>query len=368
MSGADAMQEPAPAKGRVAVALSGGVDSSVAAALLVEQGHDVVGVHMKLHELPDAEKHGKACCSLDDALDARQICARLGIPFYVVDFVGDFRERVIDYFVSAYRAGRTPNPCVMCNQYLKHAALMERVREFGCEYLATGHYARIRRNPESGQHEILRPRDRRKDQTYFLFGTPAEELPWLMFPLADYEKPQARELAGRLDFITWNKPDSQEICFIPRDYRQFLRGRLGERRPGAFVDREGRVLGEHEGVAFYTIGQRRGLGISGREPLYVVAIDAARDEVVLGPEEDLLASRMRLSGVNWLLRPRPEAPLEALVKIRSADPGTPACVIPAPGGEAQVDFARPVRAVTPGQAAVFYSGDRLLGGGWIEHA
>lgn len=364
--GANPLDTPAPGTGRVAVALSGGVDSSAAAALLVEQGHDVVGVHMKLNDLPDAEKHGKACCSLDDALDARQICARLGIPFYVIDFVEDFRERVIDYFVSSYQAGRTPNPCVMCNRHLKHAALMERVREFGCEFLATGHYARIGRNPETGEHEILRPRDRRKDQTYFLFGTPAEELPWLMFPLADYEKPAARELAERMDFVTWNKPDSQEICFVPRDYREFLRPRLAPQGPGAFVDRMGRALGEHEGIAFYTVGQRRGLGLSSERPLYVVAIDAERNEVVLGAEEELLASGMRLSGVNWLVRPRPEASLEALVKIRYADPGTMARVTPGAGATVRVEFARPVRAVTPGQAAVFYSGDRLLGGGWIE--
>jgi tRNA-specific 2-thiouridylase len=361
-----ALDRIAPGSGRIAVALSGGVDSSVAAALLVERGHDVVGVHMKLHDLPDADKHGKACCSLDDSLDARQVCARLGIPFYVIDFSEPFRRHVMDYFVEAYRAGRTPNPCVMCNQHVKHAALLQRVREFGCEYLATGHYAGIRLNPDTGEHEILRPRDRRKDQTYFLFGTAAEELPYLIFPLAELDKAETRASADRRGFSTWNKPDSQEICFVPRDYRDFVGPRLGAPSHGHFVDRGGRVLGEHEGVAFYTIGQRRGLGIAAPRPLFVTAIRPERNEVVLGPEEELLASSARVSGVNWLTRPIPRHPVEAWVKIRYADPGTPARIVPAPDSTARIEFARPVRAITPGQAAVFYSADRLLGGGWIE--
>jgi tRNA-specific 2-thiouridylase len=356
----------APGLGRVAVALSGGVDSSVAAALLVEQGHDVVGVHMKLHDLPDAQKHGKACCSLDDSLDARQVCAQLGIPFYVIDFVEPFRHHVMDYFVESYRVGRTPNPCVMCNTHVKHRALLQRVREFGCDYLATGHYAGIRRNPESGEHEILRPRDRHKDQTYFLFGTAAIDLPFLLFPLAELDKSATRESAERHGFVTWNKPDSQEICFVPRDYRDFVRPRLEHSAQGPFVDRAGRVLGEHEGVAFYTIGQRRGLGIASAQPLYVTAIRPERNEVVLGAEGDLMASTARLSAVNWLCRPLPEGPIEVWAKIRYADPGTPARVLPGLEATATLEFLRPVRAITPGQAAVFYTGDRLLGGGWIE--
>src|SRR5262249_36572010 len=190
---------------------------SVAAALLVEQGWDVVGVHMKLHNIPDSQKRDKSCCSIDDALDARQVCARLGIPFYVLNFVDQFHDRVISYFVEGYRAGRTPNPCVMCNQTVKNALLLDKVREFGCEYLATGHYAGIRQNPASGEYEIVKPKDRRKDQTYFLWGTPRHELPYLLFPLVDYEKPAARQVAAKHDFITWDKPDSQEVCFVPKD-------------------------------------------------------------------------------------------------------------------------------------------------------
>jgi len=357
---------PAPGAGRVAVAMSGGVDSSVAAALLVEQGYDVVGVHMKLNDLPDDQRHGKSCCSLDDSLDARQVCAKLGIPFYIVDFIEPFRRWVMDDFVATYAAGQTPNPCVMCNRHVKHAALMTKVREFGCEFLATGHYARIRQNPETRAHEILKPRDRRKDQTYFLFGTPAEELPYLLFPLADYEKPAAREIAEGLKFVTWNKPDSQEVCFVPKDYRDFLRAGRVEARPGPFVDRDGRELGTHGGVAFYTVGQRRGLGLSSDRPLYVIALDARENRVVLGREEELYATEMAVRDVNWLSGAEPRNPIEAVVKIRYADAGTPARVAPSSGGGAAVTFARPVRAITPGQSAVFYEGDLLLGGGWIE--
>lgn len=358
---------PAP-RGRVAVAMSGGVDSSVAAALLVEQGWQVVGVHMKLHDLPDSEKRDKSCCSIDDALDARQVCARLGIPFYVVNFVEEFRENVIDYFVSSYRAGRTPNPCVMCNQTVKNRLLLERVREFGCDRLATGHYAAIRPDPETGAPAIVKPRDRRKDQTYFLWGTPREEVPFLLFPLAEYEKPRARELAASHELVTWDKPDSQEVCFVPKDYRAFLKPRLAADppAPGNFVDAEGRVLGRHTGMPYYTVGQRRGLGLAAERPLYVVALRPERNEVVLGEAEALLGSSLRLSGLNWVSRPAAESPLEAVVKIRYAHEGTPARITPTGPGTARVEFHAPVRAITPGQAAVFYAGDVLLGGGWIE--
>jgi tRNA-specific 2-thiouridylase len=202
--------------------MSGGVDSSVAAALLLEDGWDVVGVHMKLHEAPESERRDKSCCSVDDALDARQVCARLGIPFYVFNYVDVFRERVIDYFIKAYQAGLTPNPCVMCNQTVKNTLLLQQVREFGCDHLATGHYAHVAPDPATGAPTLVRPVDLHKDQTYFLFGTPRSELPWLHFPLAHLDKPQVREVAERHGFITWNKPDSQEVCFVPRDTASFL--------------------------------------------------------------------------------------------------------------------------------------------------
>jgi tRNA-specific 2-thiouridylase len=368
---------PRPAPGRVAVAMSGGVDSSVAAALLVEQGWQAVGVHMKLHEAPDAERRDKSCCSLDDSLDARQACARLGIPFYVLDFTERFRARVIDYFVAEYQAGRTPNPCVICNQSIKNATLLSRVREFGCDYLATGHYAASRRNADTGEWELVRPRDRRKDQTYFLFGTPRAELPWLLFPLAAHEKAEARGVAERRGFLTWNKPDSQEVCFVPRDYRSFLRRELAGALPlpGPFVDAAGRVLGTHQGLPFYTVGQRRGLGLAAPEPLYVVALRPETNAVVLGPEAALYRTGAHVTRVNWVSRAPLEpaaAPLEAQVKVRYAHEGAAASIVPAPRPDdptaVRVEFAAPVRAVAPGQAAVFYAGDVLLGGGWIEAA
>ena len=366
-----------PPSARIAVAMSGGVDSSVAAALLVDQGYQVVGVHMKLHDLPSEERRDKSCCSIDDSLDARQACARLGIPFYVLDFTERFQSSVIDYFIDGYRAGETPNPCVMCNRKVKNSVLLDRVREFGCDFLATGHYARIRHSAKgaegdgsgNGAWELARPRDRHKDQTYFLFGTPREELPHLLFPLADLDKTQTRAVAEKRRFFTWNKPDSQEVCFVPSDYRKFLRERMEPVLPGNFVDRSGKVLGTHGGIPFYTVGQRRGLGLSAPEPLYVVALRPQSNEVVLGAEPELFSRGMRVGGANWVSRPPITAPIEAEVKIRYSHQGARARIVPEkqPGGEdtLRVEFETPVRAIAPGQAAVFYQGDVLLGGGWI---
>ena len=354
--------------GRIAVALSGGVDSSVAAALLVEQGWDVVGVHLKLHDFPDSEKRDKSCCSVDDALDARQICSQLGIPFYVLDFTEVFREQVIQYFVDSYRQGRTTNPCVMCNKTIKHTHLLNKIREFGCEFLATGHYARIEPIGGNGHLALARPKDRRKDQTYFLFETRSEELPYLRYPLADYEKPHARAIAGEKQFITWDKPDSQEVCFVPSDYRDFLKRGMADTpaQPGDFINRAGERVGEHQGLSYYTVGQRRGLGISGPRPSYVIALRPETNQVVLGDEADLYADTMAVSGVNWVSCPPPTIPLEATVKVRYAHGGTAARILPVDSASVRVEFSEPVRAISPGQAAVFYEGDVLLGGGWIE--
>lgn len=354
-------------KPKVAVAMSGGVDSSVAAALLVEQGYDVVGVHMKLIPPPTGPVKRRSCCSLDDSLDARQVSARLGIPFYVVDFQEAFKAQVVDYFVGAYAKGETPNPCVMCNQNIKAGALLEKVREFGCDLLATGHYAALGTHPETGQPQLLKPKDKRMDQTYFLIGTKAEELPYLLFPLADHEKPAARNQAESLGLITWDKPDSQDVCFVPGDYRDVLRKSLSKApEPGDFVDENGKTLGAHKGLPFYTIGQRRGLGLSAPEPLYVLALRTEENQVVLGSEDALYLKTMQCNGVNWVSISPPRGPLEAVVKVRYAHEGTRAILTPASDGRWQVDFAEPVRAIAPGQAAAFYAGDVLLGGGWIQ--
>ncbi|MDH5752350.1 MAG: tRNA 2-thiouridine(34) synthase MnmA [Deltaproteobacteria bacterium] len=360
-------QRTIPDRGRVALAMSGGVDSSIAAALLLEQGWDVVGLHMKLHNLPDEQRRDRSCCSVDDSLDARSVCARLGIPFYVLDFTQSFHEEVVRYFADSYRQGLTPNPCVMCNRTIKNRLLLEKAREFGCTRLATGHYARIGRDESSGAWQLLRASDSRKDQTYFLFATAAGELPSLLFPLGELEKTEARDLARRRGLTTWDKPDSQEVCFITGDYRDFLAGHYGSGAPlpGDFVDSAGAVLGRHRGLAYYTVGQRRGLGVSGPRPYYVVGLRPLENQVVLGDEAELFSTGMEVAGVNWVSIPPPAGTLRALVKVRYSHAGAWATITPGEAGHVQVEFEAPVKAVTPGQAAVFYDGPVVLGGGWI---
>jgi len=286
---------------RVAMAMSGGVDSSVAAVLLKEQGHEVIGLHMKLYHGPENETRPKSCCSLDEAIDARAACHRLNIPFYVLDCQKEFRESVINYFVEEYSRGNTPNPCVMCNKEIKSNLLLKKVDELDCDYLATGHYAKIRFNPLIRRQQLMRPQDLRKDQTYFLHSIPGDDLHRLMFPLADIIKPEVRKIAGKLNLSAANKPDSQEICFVPKDYRNFLKQELNEvPEHGEFISVSGEVLGEHLGLPFYTIGQRRGLGLSDSTPYYVVKIDKGKNRIVLGKEEDLYSKTIFVSGVNWL--------------------------------------------------------------------
>jgi len=354
----------APEPLAVAVAMSGGVDSSVAAALLVEQGHRVVGVHMKLSPPAEHAPRPASCCSLDDALDARLVCAKLGIPFVVLDFQQRFQAAVVDPFCKSYGQGKTPNPCVLCNQHIKSRALLAEVRRLGCTHLATGHYAAVRQGP-ANRWQLIKPADQARDQTYFLFGTPAEELPFLLFPLAGLEKPEARRLAANLGFGTWDKPDSQEICFVPDDYRAFVESRGGGTPPGDLVDTTGRVLGRHQGLHRYTVGQRKGLGLSSPQPLYVVRLDAATNRVVVGEESELWVESFQVEGVNWVSIEAPQAPLEVLVRVRSTHEGQTGRVIPQPNGTARVVLRQPVRGVTPGQAAVFYQENVLLGGGWI---
>ena len=352
---------------RVAMAMSGGVDSSVAAVLLKEQGHEVIGLHMKLYHGPENETRPKSCCSLDEAIDARAACHRLNIPFYVLDCQKEFRESVIDYFVEEYSRGNTPNPCVMCNKEIKSNLLLKKVDELDCDYLATGHYAKIRFNPLIRRQQLIRPQDLRKDQTYFLHSIPADELHRLMFPLADIIKPEVRKIAGKLNLSAANKPDSQEICFVPKDYRNFLKQELNEvPEPGEFISVSGEVLGEHLGLPFYTIGQRRGLGLSDSTPYYVVKIDKVKNRIVLGKEEDLYSKTIFVSGMNWLSISPPKEQSHVTAKLRYSHQGVTASVFPDSDNKVRLELDVPERAVTPGQAAVFYQDEILLGGGWIN--
>ncbi|HOC56426.1 MAG TPA: tRNA 2-thiouridine(34) synthase MnmA [Verrucomicrobiota bacterium] len=354
-------------KDRVVVGLSGGVDSSAAAALLVEAGYDVVGVTLKLWSydcLPPVEDKGRG----EQAIaDARAVCHRLGIPHYILDESAEFRRRVVRYFADEYKAGRTPNPCVLCNQHLKFGRLVRQAEELGAPFVATGHYARIEKSPDNSRMLLERGCDLRRDQSYFLFALRQEQLARALFPLGEKTKTDARVLASRRDLRTADREESMEICFVPNDdYRAFLQHtRLVQKHRGEIVNLDGRVLGEHEGIEFYTIGQRRGLGLSSPNPLYVVELDAARNRVVVGDDAALMGSQFVAERCNWIAFGEPPARFDATVKIRYNHPGAPATITPLEGGRAEVRLHVPQRAITPGQAAVFYQDDLVLGGGWI---
>jgi tRNA-specific 2-thiouridylase len=344
--------------------MSGGVDSSVAAALLVEQGFEVIGVTM---HLAGSESR---CCSLDDADDARRVAEKLGIRFYVANYKDRFREEVIEPFADAYLAGKTPIPCVACNDRFKFDHLLARAKALGADAVATGHYARIQRD-ERGAPRLLRGADARKDQSYFLFRLTPAQLEHTHFPIGALTKPEVRERARALGLATAEKAESQEICFVPDgDYARVVGEiRPGRAKPGEIVDCEtGRVLGTHEGIHHFTVGQRRGLGGGSSEPRYVVRVDAITNRVLVGPASALGAGGARLSGVSWTRGSAPVAPLRASVQVRYQHAPVAAVVTAGASGAARVAFDEPVRAVSPGQAAVFYAGDELLGGGWIEES
>jgi tRNA-specific 2-thiouridylase len=353
---------------RVVVAMSGGVDSSLAAALLVEQGYDVVGVAMRLWESPDATTES-GCCSLDDFLDARLVAEQLGIPFYVMDFRDEFRRGVIDDFVAEYRRGRTPNPCTRCNQFVKFASFWDRARDLGAQLVATGHYARRREGPNGP--ELWRGVDHDKDQSYFLFSIGSDALRHTLFPVGEMTKSEVRAEAERRSLPVAKKPDSQEICFAPRGtYASFVESESPRSvaPAGVVVDQHGEVLARHDGVHRFTIGQRRGLGIgTGGPPLYVTAIDAASGTVRVGDERAVASRGLLATQAMWVGEP-PPAGIRVGVKIRSRfEPQ--AAVLEEVSEDGFVARAiDPLRAVTPGQAAVVYDGEKLLGGGWIERA
>lgn len=351
---------------RVVVGMSGGVDSSVAAALLVEQGYEVVGVAMRLWGGPS----DSGCCSLDDFLDARRVATRLGIRFYVMDFRAEFERAVVDPFVSDYLAGRTPSPCVRCNQFLKFASFWDRARELGASWVATGHYARIRRDPTTGNVQLWRARDLAKDQSYFLFAAQAEILEHTLFPVGELTKQEVRDRARELGLSVADKPESQEICFVPKGrYAEFVNSRSGAApQPGVIVDAKGAVLGTHDGVHGFTVGQRRGLGVSAPEPLYVTSIDAERRAVQVGPKTATLARGLRALRAHWLDRDWPRAGRECRVKIRSRFEPAPARIEAVGEDSFSLLSDGGLPAVTPGQAVVVYAGEQVVGGGWIESA
>ena len=344
--------------------MSGGVDSSVAAYLLTRDGYDCIGCTMKL--CPDDVAHEGGCCTADDAADARSVARRVGIPFHVFNMTDDFRREVIDRFVSRYLAGRTPNPCVDCNRTMKFALLRRRGEELGYDCLATGHYARI--EYRDGRWTLRKARDPSKDQSYVLYHLTQAELAKTLFPLGDLTKSEARALAAENGFLNAAKPDSQDICFVPDgDYAAVIARYTGKTEPeGDFVLPDGSVIGRHKGISRYTVGQRRGLGVAYSEPLYVKRILVAENKVLLGRDEDLYGTSCDVSDVNWIAGETPSAPVRCAVKIRYRQTEQPATVTPLAGGRAHVEFDCPQRAITPGQSAVFYDGDEVLGGGEIE--
>ena len=345
---------------RVLVAMSGGVDSSVAAFLLKEQGYDITGATMRL-EVRAAEGEKPRCCGPNAVDDARRVCDRLGVPHECFDYASALEEQVIRPFIDEYSRGRTPNPCVNCNRFLKFGALLDKAKAMGFDYLATGHYAGIE---ETAAGPVLkRPRDRRKDQTYFLYHVAPERLSSILFPLAPHMKEDVRAIASKAGLPAAAKRESQDICFVTqRNYQAFVAGRLPEIHPGWIVDREGRKLGEHRGIVFHTIGQRSGLGISHKTPLYVTAIDAKRNRIVVGGKEDLRAGGLRAGDLNLLVREWPE---KVHAKIRYRKREAP-CTVVIENDRIQAVFAEAQEAITPGQSVVFYDGDIVLGGGIID--
>ncbi len=365
---------------KVLVAMSGGVDSSVAALLLKQQGLDVVGCFMRLGSeeettTPESEcalpvvtpaNHHQGCCSLNDAADARLVAAMLDVPFYVLNFKRDF-GRIIDYFVAEYDAGRTPNPCVRCNDWLKFGKLHDYARSIDADFVATGHYARV--DHRGDEPRLLRGLDTAKDQSYVLFGTPRARLREMLLPVGELSKPEVRRIAQESGLPVFDKPDSQEICFVPdNDYAALIRRRSPESlKPGDIVDDAGRVLGQHEGQQHFTIGQRRGLGVAAGEPIYVVSKDAATNTVVVGPRDRLLSEGLDAAETNWLVPP-PMSPRRCTVRIRYNSQPVPAHVTSTGDTTLTVRFDEPQAAVSPGQAVVCYDGDEVLGGGWIATA
>ena len=353
---------------RIVVAMSGGVDSSVAAALLSEQGHDVIGLSMQLYDQREGESGYGSCCSLDDLHDAGRVARGLNIPHYIMNFEREFARTVVADFVDEYVSGRTPIPCSHCNSDLKFSTLLERSQGFGADVVATGHYARISIDPQTGRSVLRRAHDTSKDQSYFLFSLSQDQLSRAMFPVGNLIKDEVRDIARRLGLPVAEKPDSQEICFVPDgDYAAFVERRSSAPLPpGEIVNQAGDVLGRHGGVHRFTVGQRKGLGIAAAERLYVLELRPVEQRVVVGPRPELERTNLTASRVNWISGVLPGEPIRVTAQIRHRHEPAPATVRVAGTQSASVDFDHPVVAITPGQAVVFYQDDVVVGGGWID--
>lgn len=347
------------------IAMSGGVDSSVAALLTKEKGFDCIGATMSLYN-KEILNNQDGCCSLSDVEDARAVADRLSIPFSVLDFSDKFQERVINKFVSSYLEGHTPNPCIECNKHIKWAQLFESMYELGADYVVTGHYARIRQN-DKGRYMLIKGADVSKDQSYVLFNMTQEQLSHTLLPVGEYSKEEIRKIADENGFINASKKDSQDICFVPdKDYAAFIERYTGEvSKQGNFVDKEGNILGQHNGLIRYTIGQRKGLGVAFGSPKYVCDKNAADNTVTLSDEEDLFTDTLIATDFNWLSIEKPDGPIEILAKTRYSQIEQPATAYPLENGDVKVVFKKPQRAITKGQAAVLYIGDAVAGGGTI---
>ncbi len=355
-------------KERVLIAMSGGVDSSAAALLMKQEGYDCIGVTMKLYDNGDiGVSRAHTCCSLEDVEDARGAAAKLQMPHYVYNFIDRFREDVIDRFIDAYQNGRTPNPCIDCNRYLKFDELFRRAEDLDCQYVVTGHYARTGRDETTGRYYLRKGVDPAKDQSYVLYSLTQEQLARVRFPLGGYEKTETRRMAARAGLENAGKHDSQDICFVPDgDYASFIQRYTGHpSTPGNFIDREGHILGVHRGIEHYTLGQRKGLGLALQKPAYVCEIRPGDNTVVLGSSEDLMTTTLRASDINLITVDRIEEPMRVMARVRYHQQEKPATVIQTGPDTMELTFDEPQRAVTPGQAVVMYNGSDVVGGGTI---